>query len=133
MKEKRESLENDIMPRLQKNFKPEFINRLDDIITFNPLTKDVIRDIVDIQIEDYLDMVSRDKNIDIKLTKDAKDFLADVGYDPQFGARPLRRMIQKYLLDKLAMKIIEGDVKDGDKLKVDKQNDKSEFSIKQME
>ncbi len=129
----REQLQEDIMPILSDYFKPEFINRLDDIVTFNALSKDVIRKIVDIQIKDYIDMISKDKDIDISLSKQAKDFLAEVGYSPEFGARPLNRMIQKYLLDELAMKIIEWEIEDGDNIKVEKHEQKDKLVLSQTD
>ena len=107
------------MPILQKFFKPEFLNRLDDIIIFNPITQEVLKHIVDIQITQIIDMVKDEKEITLSLTDKAKDFLAEKGRDPLFGARPLKRAIQRYLLDELAMRIIEGKIQEGESIKVD--------------
>ena len=128
----REELEKSLMDNLQKFFRPEFLNRLDDIIVFNPLSDKVLRQIVDIQIAKYVKMLQEEKEIHIILTDRAKDFLAKVGWDPIFGARPLKRAIQKYLLNELALDIIAGKVPEGATVKVDK-SDKEEklvFEVK---
>jgi ATP-dependent Clp protease ATP-binding subunit ClpB len=91
----REELEKTLMDNLQKFFRPEFLNRLDDIIVFNPLSDKVLRQIVDIQVRKYVKMLEEEKEIKLIMTDRAKDFLAKVGWDPIFGARPLKRAIQK--------------------------------------
>ena len=121
----RESLEKSLMDNLQQFFRPEFLNRLDDIIVFNPLSDKVLRKIVDIQISKYAKMLEEEKSIKIILTDKAKDFIAKVGWDPIFGARPLKRAIQKYLLNELALEIIAGKVPEESTVKVDK-SDKEE-------
>ena len=118
-------LESQLMTLLQKFFRPEFLNRLDDIIIFNPISKEMLRNIVNIQIHKFIDLVKAEKNITLTLTDETKDFLANKGRDPLFGARPLKRAIQHYLLDELAMAIIEGKITDGDKIKVKIKNDSS--------
>jgi len=128
----RQELEKSLMDNLQQFFRPEFLNRLDDIIVFNPLSDKVLRSIVDIQIARYAKMLEEEKEIKIILTDRAKDFLAKVGWDPIFGARPLKRAIQKYLLNELALDIIAGKVPEGSTVKVDK-SDKEEklvFEVK---
>jgi len=102
----REDLEKSLMDNLQNFFRPEFLNRLDDIIVFNPLSDKVLRMIVDIQVKKYIRMLEEEKDIKLTLTEKAKDFLAKVGWDPVFGARPLKRAIQKYLLNTLSLDII---------------------------
>ena len=128
----RQELEKSLMDNLQQFFRPEFLNRLDDIIVFNPLSDKVLRSIVDIQIARYAKMLEEEKEIKIILTDRAKDFLAKVGWDPIFGARPLKRAIQKYLLNELALDIIAGKVPEASTVKVDK-SDKEEklvFEVK---
>ncbi len=108
---------------LDKSFRPEFINRIDQIIVFDPLSESQIEQIVDLQ----LDLVQRrlDKQgINLSVSKDAKKLLAHLGFDPNFGARPLKRAIQNYILDELALKIIEGKIKSGDTVKVSVKDDK---------
>jgi ATP-dependent Clp protease ATP-binding subunit ClpB len=130
--EVRESLEKSLMDNLQQFFRPEFLNRLDDIIVFNPLSDKVLRKIVDIQISKYAKMLEEEKSIKIILTDKAKDFIAKVGWDPIFGARPLKRAIQKYLLNELALEIIAGKVPEESTVKVDK-SDKEEKLVFKIE
>ena len=103
---------------LKRFFSPEFLNRIDDVIVFNALSKADITKILDLSLAE---LVTRIKQIgfDIKLTKGAKDYLAEKGFDSDFGARPLNRAIQKYLEDPLAEEILKSDVKEGDIIKVD--------------
>jgi ATP-dependent Clp protease ATP-binding subunit ClpB len=121
------SLEHDLMPILQQYFKPEFLNRLDDIIIFNPMSRAMLRNIVDIQIENFIAMVKQEKNITLTVGNDVKDYLVDKGRDPLFGARPLKRAIQRFLLDELALKIIDGEVIDGDEVVVKVKGEKIVF------
>jgi ATP-dependent Clp protease ATP-binding subunit ClpB len=103
---------------MRRHFKPEFLNRVDDIIIYNFLEKDQIKDIVDIQIH-RLNKTLEDHKVKVELTEDAKKLLADKGFDPEFGARPLKRAIQKYIQDPLSLRILEGKFMDGDLIKVD--------------
>ncbi|MBF0540905.1 MAG: ATP-dependent chaperone ClpB [Nitrospirae bacterium] len=111
-------LRNKIMDDVKDSFKPEFINRLDEIIIFNPLSREVITKIVDIQIERMKGFL-RSKQIDITLSKEAKEALAIKGYDPIYGARPLKRVIQTDILNLLATKLLERAIVDGDKVEID--------------
>ncbi len=103
---------------LQKHFRPEFLNRLDEIVVFRPLEKAQIRQIVEIQLQNLRARLA-EKRIALELTEAAKDFLAERGYDPVFGARPLKRVIQRELETPLAKKILAGEVKEGDRVVVD--------------
>ncbi|KGQ20999.1 ATP-dependent chaperone ClpB [Thermus filiformis] len=103
---------------LQKHFRPEFLNRLDEIVVFRPLEKAQIREIVEIQLGNLRARLA-EKRISLELTEAAKDFLAERGYDPVFGARPLKRVIQRELETPLAKKILAGEVKEGDRVVVD--------------
>lgn len=120
-------LNEKVIPRF---FRPEFINRLDDVVVFNPLSNKVLRDIVDIQLRRYQQMLEKDRDIKLEVTDKAKDFLARVWWDPVFGARPLKRAIQRYLLDELALEILEGKVKEGDIVIVDYDDKKDKLIFK---
>ena len=123
-----------IQKALKKSFAPEFLNRLDDVIIFNPLTKENIHEIIDIELEG---LYARVKNLGfkIKMTDKAKDYVADKGFDNQFGARPLKRAIQKYVEDPMAESIIKNSVKEGDLLNVDydDKNDKITIDIERAD
>jgi ATP-dependent Clp protease ATP-binding subunit ClpB len=100
------------------HFKPEFINRLDDIVEFHPLDREHLGSVVDLQVERVLQRV-RDRGIEVELTQAARTLLGDLGYDPTYGARPLKRVIQKRLVDQLALAILEGRFNEGDVVAVD--------------
>jgi ATP-dependent Clp protease ATP-binding subunit ClpB len=100
------------------HFKPEFINRLDDIVEFEPLTRRQIGEIVDLQVEAVVRRV-RERGIEVELTDDARTLLGNLGYDPTYGARPLKRVIQKRLVDALALAILQGRFVSGDTVNVD--------------
>ena len=106
-------VEAHVMAELRRNFKPEFLNRVDDIIIFHPLAMDQIEFIVDLQLE-RLKKLLGDRKITLALTPEAKRVLAEEGFDPAFGARPLKRAIQRYLQNPLAMAVLDGRFKDGD-------------------
>ena len=99
-------------------FKPEFLNRLDDMIHFDPLTIDDLVKIVDLQIAQLVDRLS-ERRIGLEITAAAAEWLAREGYDPAYGARPLRRLIQREIGDNLAREILAGNVSDGDSVSVD--------------
>lgn len=118
-----------IQNALKRSFAPEFINRLDDIIIFNSLSKEDIYKIIDIELKG---LYSRIKTLgyEIELTNIAKDYITEKGFDPDFGARPLKRAIQKYLEDPMAEAIIKSSLRQGDILKVDFDKEKEEIVIK---
>lgn len=103
---------------LKKTIRPEFLNRIDDIILFRPLTQKELREIVDIQIEKVQKMLL-DKNINMELSDDAKDWLAELGYDVAYGARPLKRIIQRYLINPLSQELLLGNFASGDEIFVE--------------
>jgi len=111
-------LDETIMRELRKYFKPEFLNRIDEIIIFRKLTKDIILKIVDLQI-DRLNERLKEKNLKVELTQKAKEYLAEKGYDENFGARPLKRLIQKDIENGLAVFIISGKIKPGNTIEID--------------
>jgi ATP-dependent Clp protease ATP-binding subunit ClpB len=100
------------------HFKPEFINRLDDIVEFRPLTRDELGEIVELQVQLVVGRVAA-RGIALELSEDARTLLGNLGYDPVYGARPLKRVIQKRLVDPLALAILEGRFVDGDTVMVD--------------
>ena len=115
---------------LKKAFAPEFLNRIDDVIMFNPLTKEHIHQIIDIELKGLYERVNS-LNYKLKISAAAKDYIADKGYDAQFGARPLKRAIQKYLEDEMAEVIIKASVVQGDTISVgfDKKTEKIKIKI----
>ncbi len=119
---------------LKKTFSPEFLNRIDDVIIFNSLSKENIFSIIDILMKGVMKRLAN-LGFDLELTPEAKDFIADKGYDVQFGARPLHRAIQKYLEDPLAEEILNMNVKAGDIMvaSLDKENGKLLFELKKKE
>jgi ATP-dependent Clp protease ATP-binding subunit ClpB len=112
------SSEADIRSQLLAHFKPEFINRLDDIVRFESLTREQISEIVDLQVARVIERVA-ERGVQVTLTDDAKLLLGNMGYDPVYGARPLRRVIQKQLTDRLALALLRGDIRQGDDVRVD--------------
>jgi ATP-dependent Clp protease ATP-binding subunit ClpB len=102
---------------VQATFKPEFVNRLDEIVEFHQLTRDEIAQIVDLQVAKLVERV-RERGVEVELTDDARTLIGNLGYDPTYGARPLKRVIQKQLVDKLALRLLEGDFATGDRVLV---------------
>jgi len=112
---------------LATTFKPEFLNRIDDTVIFHRLSKDDIGEIVGLQIDNLIRRVA-EREIEVELTDDAKTLLGNLGYDPSYGARPLKRVIQKRLIDKLALKILEGEFTEGDRVTVGAEDGELTFS-----
>ena len=110
-----------VMKELESTFRPEFINRIDEIIVFKPLTKEVIYQVLD-KIVHEIELRLIDKNIKLKLTDSARDYLVDIGYDVNYGARPLKRVVSRTLETILANKLIEGEVHYGETVTFDYQN-----------
>ncbi|MBU1131935.1 ATP-dependent chaperone ClpB [Patescibacteria group bacterium] len=107
----KEKNDDKILKILKDNFRPEFLNRIDEVIIFEALGKNEIRKIVDLQLEKVAERAAK-KDIEIEFSKETREMLANEGYDPQFGARPLKRVIQNKILDELAMRIVQGKIKD---------------------
>jgi len=114
---------------LKKAFAPEFLNRIDDVIVFNPLEKEDIHRIIDIELNKLFKRI-KDIGYDLNLSKKAKDYIADKGFDKQYGARPLKRAIQKYIEDVLAEEIINSKLNEGDGIFMDLDSKKEELTIK---
>ncbi|MGD1088678.1 MAG: ATP-dependent chaperone ClpB [Verrucomicrobiota bacterium] len=127
--EARQAMEDKIMTELKKHFRPEFLNRVDDVIIFQSLDEDELSHIVDIQLQ-KLEKRLAQQNLTLDTDAAAKKLLAKEGYDPQFGARPLKRAIQEHLLNPLATKLLEGEFKPGDKIKVSAKDDGLVFQRK---
>ncbi len=116
--DKPEEQEEVVNAALKKKFRPEFLNRIDDIIIFQPLTPDQIEAIVRLKI-DQLEEQLAEQRLTLDVTEEAVEHFARAGYDPVFGARPIDRVLQKEILDKLSMEMIRGDIEEGDKVKID--------------
>ena len=121
-----ENAKNAVMELLKKTIRPEFLNRIDETIMFQPLKKNEIRRIVELQVKGIANML-KDNGIELRLTDSAIDFLADVGFDPEFGARPVKRAIQHLLLNDLSKQILAGTVNREKPIVVDYQNEKLVF------
>ncbi len=111
-----------VMEELRRSFRPEFLNRIDDIVIFHPLGRNEIDTIVDIQLG-RLRKLLRDRDLDLELSPEARSFLADQGYDPQYGARPLKRALVRLVQDPLARKLLAGEVRPGDAVVVGRGSD----------
>jgi ATP-dependent Clp protease ATP-binding subunit ClpB len=112
---------------LRQHFRPEFLNRIDDIIFFHGLGREHIRAIIDIQLA-RLARRLEDRKIRLELTDAARDLIIEDGYDPSFGARPLKRTIQRHVLDPLAMRVLEGEFGEGDTIRIDATGGRLTFS-----
>jgi ATP-dependent Clp protease ATP-binding subunit ClpB len=122
----RQAMEDKVMAELKKHFRPEFLNRVDDVIIFQSLDEEELSKIVDIQVA-RLEKRLAQQNLTLDVDAGAKKLLAKEGYDPQFGARPLKRAIQQLLLDPLAMKLLDGEIKPGDRIKVTEEKGELKF------
>ncbi|MFB3854578.1 MAG: ATP-dependent chaperone ClpB [Vicinamibacterales bacterium] len=107
-----------VLEALRQHFRPEFLNRIDEIVVFHPLGREHMRTIVDIQLRGLMRRLE-ERKIEVELTDRARDQIVEEGYDPVYGARPLKRTIQRRLLDPLAMRVLRGDFRDGDRVLVD--------------
>ena len=123
----RQDMEAAVKAALRANFKPEFLNRIDEIIIFHNLTPDQIGEIVAIQMKRLQHRLS-ERNIELMLSRSALEFLAQKGFDPIYGARPLKRAIQKYIENPLSMEILKGNIPDGTKINAELINGKMEFN-----
>jgi len=126
-----EDMKNNVMGELKRSFRPEFLNRVDDIIVFHPLGEEDIKSIVGIMINILAKRLEQN-GITLVVSEDAKAYLAKKGFDPVFGARPLRRAIQSMVEDKLAEQMLDGTVKKGDTVHVELAGDKLEFNVKNV-
>jgi ATP-dependent Clp protease ATP-binding subunit ClpB len=118
-----------VMEALRAHFKPEFLNRVDDILIFNPLGKEQLSKIVELRLEDLRKLLA-DRKISLEMTPAAKEMVFTAGYDPNYGARPLKRAIQKLIQDPLALKILDGEVLHGDHVMVDADKREGKLTFK---
>jgi len=123
-----ERIREKVWDALRRTFRPEFLNRIDEVIVFNRLTKEHIQQIVDLQFERLKQRLA-DKRITLELTEVARAKLAELGYDPTFGARPLRRTMERHIANPLAKLVIAGQIKEGDHVQIDYDEQKGEFTF----
>jgi ATP-dependent Clp protease ATP-binding subunit ClpC len=122
-----EKMRERILDEAKKTFRPEFLNRLDDLIVFRSFTKPDLIQILDLEVNKVLERL-RHKNLKLDLDAKAKDFLVEKGYDPQYGARPMRRAVERFLEDPLAEEILKGNLHKGDPIQVTAGADKLVFN-----
>lgn len=132
-KENYKFMKGRVMEEVKKLFKPEFINRIDEMIVFHPLNKENMKDIAAIMLKAINKRTMEQMGITLHVSEEGQDFLIEKGYDEKYGARPLRRTIQNQLEDKLAEKILDGDVKEGDQVDVVKLDEGLEFVVRAMQ
>jgi len=118
-----------VMAELKRHFRPEFLNRVDDVIIFQSLDESEIECIVDIQLEKLKKRLAQ-QQLTLDVDNAAKKLLASEGYDPQFGARPLKRAVQEHILNPLSMRLLEGEFKSGDRIKVTADGNGLVFKVK---
>ncbi|MCX7853446.1 MAG: AAA family ATPase, partial [Caldilineales bacterium] len=125
---RQEEVERRVMEALRASFRPEFLNRIDEIVIFHSLTREHLYQIVDIQLERLRKLLA-ERRITLEVTQAAKDLLIAEGYEPAFGARPLKRVIQRRLQDPLALDILRGEIRDGDHVIADRGGDEIVFTV----
>ncbi|MEG0388440.1 MAG: ATP-dependent Clp protease ATP-binding subunit ClpC, partial [Niameybacter sp.] len=118
-----DEMKKSVMDELKHVFRPEFLNRIDETLVFHSLTNEHIKEIAHIMIRDLTNRITKNVGIQIKLTQEALNFLAEKGYSKAYGARPLKRTIQTYIEDKLADEILGGQLREGDEVQVDFESD----------
>ncbi|HBY70816.1 MAG TPA: ATP-dependent Clp protease ATP-binding subunit ClpC, partial [Lachnospiraceae bacterium] len=131
-KEDYKRMRDGVMDEVKRIFKPEFINRIDEIIVFHSLSKDNIKEIVSIMLRTIAKRIKAQMNIDMETGKEAVNHLAEVGFDPKFGARPLRRAIQTNIEDKMAEEILAGNIKEGDSVSIEYLDNEMVIKAKQL-
>ena len=125
----RDKQKDAVLDEVRATFRPEFVNRVDEIVVFDPLGRDEIRQIVDIQLRGLQRRLA-ERKLTVTLTDAARDYLADEGYEPAFGARPLKRLIQRQIQDPLALKLLAGEIHDGDTVQIDAPEGKLAFAVR---
>ena len=116
------------MSVVRSTFKPEFLNRLDDVVVFDALGSEELAQIVELQVASLARRLA-DRRLELDVTPAAREWLALAGYDPVYGARPLRRLVQTEIGDRLAMEILSGEVRDGDRVRVDVADDGTSLTV----
>ena len=123
-----DSMKQQILDEVKKTFRPEFLNRLDEIIVFHSLGKEEVLKIVD-KLFKEVQMRLKEHNLFISLSNSAKKLIADLGFDPKFGARPLKRTIQRLIEDTLSEEILKGNFPEGSHIKIERDDDKLKFTL----
>jgi ATP-dependent Clp protease ATP-binding subunit ClpB len=123
-----EEVQEMVTRQLHQHFRPEFLNRVDDVIVFTPLGPDELRRIVDLQLR-RVESLTSELGIQLEVTEAARDYLARVGYDPAYGARPLKRVIQRQVQDPLALFVLDSGVEEGARIRVDVSPDGASLSF----
>ncbi len=123
-----DNMKNNVMDEVKRMFKPEFLNRIDEIIVFHALTRSNIEEIVDIMLSSINRRIESQMNITLHVTPKAKSWLIDKGYDQKYGARPLRRALQSNIEDKLAEEVLDGNIRAGDKVTVSLEKNALKFA-----
>jgi len=126
-----EAVRTRLLDALRSTFRPEFLNRIDDTIVFNSLSRENLTQIIGIQLR-RVGKLLKDRGIRLELTEAARDLLVQEGYDPQYGARPMKRAIQRLIQDPLALKLLNGDFKEGDTIEVDAGPDGNELRFQKL-
>jgi ATP-dependent Clp protease ATP-binding subunit ClpB len=119
-------VENMVLGELRQHFRPEFLNRVDEVIVFRPLGRPELKTIVDLQLR-RLEQLLADRKLGLRVTDGAKELIAEEGYDPAYGARPLKRAIQRLVQNPLALHVLEGEFDDGDTVVVDREDGRLVF------
>jgi ATP-dependent Clp protease ATP-binding subunit ClpC len=122
-------MKDKVMTEVRKTFRPEFLNRLDEIIVFHALNEEQLRQVIDLLSKDLQARLA-EKKLNMDITEKAKSWLAKEGYDPVYGARPLRRALEKYVENPLSVKVLSGEFKEGDTVMVDLAEDELTFKVK---
>ncbi|HEX2196454.1 MAG TPA: AAA family ATPase, partial [Actinomycetota bacterium] len=122
-----EAMSEKVMATVRDHFKPEFLNRVDEIIVFHRLSREHLARIVDFQVE-HLERRLAERNVELRLTDAAREYLASAGYDPAYGARPLKRLIQRAIENELALRLLDGTFRPGDSVVVDASGDDLVFT-----
>jgi ATP-dependent Clp protease ATP-binding subunit ClpB len=123
-----EQMRDGALTALRNHFRPEFLNRVDETVIFHRLGKEQLHEILNIQLEQVRALLAR-RHVTVALTDAATNLLVDEGYDPVYGARPLKRVLQRRIIDPLALKLIEGDIRDGDHVVVDGRDQTLTFDV----
>jgi ATP-dependent Clp protease ATP-binding subunit ClpB len=123
-----EVMRDKVMDALRAHFRPEFLNRVDEIVLFQRLEKEQLREILQIQLGNVRGLLNK-RNVSVALTEKGADLIIDEGYDPVYGARPLKRVLQKKIIDPLALRLLEGDIRDGDHVVIDAADDGLTFDV----
>jgi len=125
-----EAIKDELTSQLQKSFRPEFLNRVDDIVVFHPLNKAQVRQIANLLLERSSQLLKNSHGMGLEVSVKARNFIANKGFDPDLGARPLRRLIQREIEDPVSNGIVSGEYSEGDLIAVDLVGDKLVFKVK---